>query len=260
MILENWLMPRADASRIARSGQIHGGANDSAALALTFDSDFGAGPDEDSRIYRIPGRHWLPPDLYGEIFDAETWQLQIAYTGEDVSDLGTSWTETWQAGTSVNVAIDFGSRTDEVANSPGWESISDALAKRRYPMPPPADDDYWSLVPDLGMLQWTLTGEVGDIGEEVPASITVECRVPLVVPAFYAANPPVSTGPNMWAQEDLEPVWWVNGSFLAQARLDGVVVSQTQLGAFKGQEIGTAGAQDSEWSLALSIASSQTEA
>lgn len=238
MILLNWMMDRGGEA------------------ILVPGSNTGLGTDPDVPGYRIPGKHWLPPDLYGEIYDAAVWQLEIRYFGEDLADLGSSWTETWRAGTAKTVYIDDGARTEEIENAPGWQSISDALAGKRYLMPPPDDDDYWSL--GLGSrLYWELHGNVGDVGSESRASIVVEARVPTITAGFYTAVPPASTFPSVWAPEALEPVWWVNAQISAEARIeDGILTTQTRIGAFRGQTVGSLrGPTDSEWSLTLSIAS-----
>lgn len=249
MILENWIQHRGQA-RPPRAGAVHSDAPaGSEGAVITPDSDFGSGPDSDTRVFRIDGKHWMLPAIAGKMLDAATWQLEIAYNGDGAEDLGTSWEETWQAGTFSRVLIGE-ERTVITENDPGWQSISDALAGRRHLMPEPDDDTYWSLN-GFGGIYWTLEGFVGEEGEESPARIEVQCLLGTILPAFHASAPPISSG--RWNPADLEPVWWVSMTFTGRVYISDTLVSQVNLGTFEGHEIGTVGGGDSEWTLALSI-------
>lgn len=263
MITPNWLLngfileragdPSALLSRsmLARAGELHVGIGGGTPF-LTLDSDFGSGQSFDFRYLRYPGPHWILPEAAGRIFDTAVWKLTFAYSGEGSDDIGGAWEETWQAGTFTRVLDGIGGRSVEVSNEPGWTSISDALAQTLYPLPPEGDDppEYPSIF-TLGGFSIQIAGEVGDEGEEVPARIEVECQVGEITPAFYAENPPYE--PGRWNQEDLIPVWLVQSSFSAEAWIDGVRVSRTDIGYHGDAQVGVVGGDDGDWILVLSV-------
>lgn len=252
MMLTDWILDRSTV-RPQRSGGIPTilPAGD-AALVLTSDSDTGGEGHLSRRAYRVPSKHWLAPAVVGRIYDAALWSLDIAYGGPD-GEVGLTGTynEEWTAGTDQSVLIASG-RTVETSNTPGWLSISDALANRRHRKPPPDEDEY-QILTGFGLFTWSYQKTV----EGVTGVLQVTVSLGQVRPAWYAASPPALTSPNRWPGfEGLEPCWWVNFGFLGSAYVDGELVSQTTIGTFEGQENGTTGASDSDWSLALSIASS----
>lgn len=259
MILRDWLINRrVGPGAITRAGEVHSAlSGGDTETFITSDSDLGSGPDPGNKLYRVPGPNWQLPEIAGRLLDTAVWKLEIGYLGEGSDDLGAAWEETWQAGTFARVADDFGARTVQIDNDPGWVSISEALARRLYPLPPPDDASVWEIF-GLGGFRLDLVGEVGDPGDELPATILVECRIGNVVPAMYSAEPPVS--PGRWDQADLQPVWVLTSLFRAETWIDGLLVSETSIGYFDGTPIGVVGPNDSDWVLSLSIESNQVDA
>lgn len=254
MKLTNWILDRSTV-RPQRSGGVHTilpvGA---ASMVLTPDSNQGGSGHLNWRAIRDAAPHWLAPAIVGRIYNAATWQLDISYGGPDGgAGLEGSWSETWAAGTDQSVLIASG-RTVETSNEPGWESISDALAGRRHPKPPP-DEDEFAAVAGFGLFTWSFAKTTDGIA----GLLQVTANLAAVRPAWYAASAPALSSPNRWPDfEGLEPCWWVNFGFSAQAYVDGSLVSSTSLGTFEGRESGTISGSDSDWSLELSIAASQT--
>lgn len=258
MILRDWLLNRrVGPGAITRAGEVHSTlSGGDTQVFITSDSDLGGGPDPAFKLYRVPGAHWQLPELAGRVLDAAVWKLEIAYLGDGSDDLGAAWEETWRAGTFSRVTDNFGARSVQTDNDPGWQSSSEALARRLYPLPPPDEAMVWEIF-GLGGFRLDLAGEVGEPGDELPATITVECRIGNVVPAMYSAEPPVT--PGRWNQADLQPVWLLTAFFRAETRIDGLLVSETSIGYFDGTPIGVAGSNDGDWVLALSIDEVQTD-
>lgn len=232
---------------------------------LTPDSDYGDPVilHDKYRVYRVAAPLWLPPVNVGRMLGTSLWEVNIEYVPDGGLEGGGTWTEEVTAGTERRVEIDGGVPTTTVINTPGWETLTDAINAKRHRKPSPDEADQETL-PCAASLVWTSVEDLSTPGDTLEMAVTL--NIEGWVPAWYATDLPTSGPPHpKWTDRtNLEECWMFVVSCSAEAiyYVGGVPSGDsrsTQLVTYDGSLIGRIenypsadNGGDATWTISLS--------